>query len=94
MPVDPSTTRIDSAKKKKNSCSGKLNRAGFRPINFKGKSGFAIESVIIIELHETTFCLMRGKSNGFSGLENKLFTAPNTRMLYGDAKATVAGHVT
>jgi NAD(P) transhydrogenase subunit beta len=50
----------------------------------------------IIEAHKakTTFCLKRGKGAGFSGLENGLFTAPNTRMLYGDAKATVTGLVT
>jgi NAD(P) transhydrogenase subunit beta len=50
----------------------------------------------IIEAHraKTTFCLKRGKGAGFSGLENTLFTAPNTRMLYGDAKATVTGLVT
>lgn len=50
----------------------------------------------IIQAHKakTTFCLKRGKGTGFSGLENQLFTAPNTRMLYGDAKATVTGLVT
>jgi len=49
----------------------------------------------IIQAHRarTTFCLKRGKGAGFSGLENQLFTAPNTRMLYGDAKATVTGLV-
>lgn len=50
----------------------------------------------IINAHKakTTFCLKRGKGAGFSGLENALFTAPNTRMLYGDAKSTVTGLVT
>ena len=49
----------------------------------------------IIEAHraKTTFCLKRGKGAGFSGLENTLFTATSTRMLYGDAKATVTGLV-
>jgi NAD(P) transhydrogenase subunit beta len=49
----------------------------------------------IIEAHKakTTFCLKRGKGAGFSGLENQLFTSPNTRMLYGDAKATVTNLV-
>lgn len=49
----------------------------------------------IIEAHKakTTFCLKRGKGSGFSGLENLLFTAPNTRMLYGDAKSTITGLV-
>ncbi len=46
----------------------------------------------IIRAHEarTIYCLKRGKGTGFSGLENALFHHPNTRMLYGDAKATVA----
>lgn len=46
----------------------------------------------IIQAHEaqTIYCLKRGKGTGFSGLENQLFYHPNTRMLYGDAKATVS----
>jgi NAD(P) transhydrogenase subunit beta len=46
----------------------------------------------IIRAHEarTIYCLKRGKGTGFSGLENALFYHPNTRMLYGDAKATVS----
>ncbi|MDP3849348.1 MAG: NAD(P)(+) transhydrogenase (Re/Si-specific) subunit beta [Luteolibacter sp.] len=46
----------------------------------------------IIHAHEahTIYCLKRGKGTGFSGLENALFYHPNTRMLYGDAKATVS----
>jgi NAD(P) transhydrogenase subunit beta len=49
----------------------------------------------IINAHKakTTFCLKRGKGAGFSGLENALFTSENTRMIYGDAKATVTGMV-
>lgn len=49
----------------------------------------------IINAHKakTTFCLKRGKGAGFSGLENALFTAPNSRMIYGDAKATVTSLV-
>jgi H+-translocating NAD(P) transhydrogenase subunit beta len=45
----------------------------------------------IINAHEarTVICLKRGKGAGFSGLENQLFLLPNTRMLYGDAKATL-----
>jgi NAD(P) transhydrogenase subunit beta len=45
----------------------------------------------IINAHEarTVICLKRGKGTGFSGLENHLFLMPNTRMLYGDAKATL-----
>lgn len=46
----------------------------------------------IINAHEarTVICLKRGKGAGFSGLENQLFLMPNTRMLYGDAKATLS----
>jgi NAD(P) transhydrogenase subunit beta len=49
----------------------------------------------IIRAHEarTIYCLKRGKGTGFSGLENRLFYHPNTRMLYGDAKATVSALV-
>lgn len=49
----------------------------------------------IINAHEakTVYCLKRGKGTGFSGLENALFFGENTRMLYGDAKATVTAVV-
>ena len=45
----------------------------------------------IINAHEanTVICLKRGKCAGFSGIENQLFLLPNTRMLYGDAKASL-----
>ena len=45
----------------------------------------------IIKAHEarTVICLKRGKGAGFSGIENHLFLLPNSRMLYGDAKATL-----
>ena len=49
----------------------------------------------IINAHEarTVICLKRGKGTGFSGIENQLFLLPNTRMLYGDAKAALQGVV-
>jgi NAD(P) transhydrogenase subunit beta len=49
----------------------------------------------IINVHEakTVFALKRGKGAGFSGLVNALFFRENTRMIYGDAKATVSGLV-
>ena len=45
----------------------------------------------IINAHEanTVICLKRGKGAGFSGIENQLFLLPNSRMLYGDAKASL-----
>lgn len=45
----------------------------------------------IIEAYKakSVFCLKRGKGAGFSGLVNSLFFAPNTRMIYGDAKQTI-----
>lgn len=45
----------------------------------------------IIEAYKakSVFCLKRGQGAGFSGLVNTLFFAPNTRMIYGDAKATI-----
>ena len=39
---------------------------------------------------KTVFALKRGQGAGFSGLVNTLFFRENTRMLYGDAKATVS----
>lgn len=42
---------------------------------------------------KTVFALKRGQGAGFSGLVNTLFFRENTRMLYGDAKATVSALV-
>ena len=49
----------------------------------------------IISVYEakTVFALKRGQGAGFSGLVNTLFFRENTRMIYGDAKATVSGLV-
>jgi len=49
----------------------------------------------IIEAHQakTVFILKRGQGKGFSGLVNKLFTRENSRMIYGDAKATISALV-
>jgi len=46
----------------------------------------------IIKAHEakTVFVLKRGKGRGFSGIENELFSMPNTLMVYGDAKSTIS----
>lgn len=57
--------------------------------------GSPIYGMPIINAHEakTVYCLKRGQGTGFSGLENALFFGENTRMLYGDAKATVSALV-
>jgi NAD(P) transhydrogenase subunit beta len=57
--------------------------------------GSPIYGMPIINAHEakTVYCLKRGKGTGFSCLENALFFGENTRMLYGDAKATVSALV-
>ena len=46
----------------------------------------------IIEAHnaKTVFILKRGQGKGFSGLVNKLVVMDNSRMIYGDAKATIS----
>ncbi|MBN1404296.1 MAG: NAD(P)(+) transhydrogenase (Re/Si-specific) subunit beta [Opitutales bacterium] len=54
--------------------------------------GCPIYGMPIIEAYKarTVFALKRGKGAGFSGLVNKLYFLEKTRMLYGDAKATVS----
>ncbi len=49
----------------------------------------------IINVHQarTVFVLKRGQGAGFSGLVNTLFFRENTRMIYGDAKATMTNLV-
>lgn len=49
----------------------------------------------IIKVYEakTVYALKRGQGAGFSGLVNTLFFRENTRMLYGDAKATITNLV-
>ncbi len=45
--------------------------------------------IIDVDRARTTFVLKRSMNPGFSGVENSLFYKPNTRMLFGDAKATL-----
>jgi len=45
--------------------------------------------IINVHLAKSVFVLKRGGGAGFSGLVNTLFFRPNTRMVYGDAKATM-----
>jgi len=57
--------------------------------------GCPIYGMPIINAHEakTIFALKRGKGAGFSGLINQVYFLEKTRMLYGDAKATVGALV-
>jgi NAD(P) transhydrogenase subunit beta len=45
--------------------------------------------IIEVDRAKAVFVLKRGKGKGFSGIENPLFFKENTRMLYGDAKASL-----
>ncbi len=45
--------------------------------------------IIDVDRARTTFVLKRSMNPGFSGVENALFYKPNTRMLFGDAKASL-----
>jgi H+-translocating NAD(P) transhydrogenase subunit beta len=50
----------------------------------------------IIQAHEARACIVlkRSMASGFAGIENPLFFRENTRMLFGDAKASVSALVT
>ncbi|HRP48300.1 MAG TPA: NAD(P)(+) transhydrogenase (Re/Si-specific) subunit beta, partial [Trueperaceae bacterium] len=45
--------------------------------------------IINVDQARTCFVLKRSMNPGFSGVENPLFYKPNTRMLFGDAKASL-----
>jgi NAD(P) transhydrogenase subunit beta len=49
--------------------------------------------IINAHLARTVYALKRGQGAGFSGLVNQLYFLEKTRMLYGDAKATVGALV-
>jgi len=45
--------------------------------------------ILDVDRAKAVFVLKRGKGKGFAGIENALFFDEKTRMLYGDAKATL-----
>lgn len=45
--------------------------------------------ILNTDYSKNTVVIKRGKGTGFSGIENQLFFADNTRMLYGDGAAAV-----
>lgn len=46
--------------------------------------------IINVDYARTVFVLKRSMASGFSGVDNPLFFGDNTRMLFGDAKSSVA----
>jgi NAD(P) transhydrogenase subunit beta len=49
--------------------------------------------IIDVDLARVCIVLKRSLKAGFAGVDNPLFFAPNTRMLLGDAKASMSGLV-
>jgi NAD(P) transhydrogenase subunit beta len=54
------------------------------------QSAIAGMPIIEVDKSKAVIVLKRGKGRGFSGIENPLFFKPNTGMLYGDAKESLA----
>jgi NAD(P) transhydrogenase subunit beta len=49
--------------------------------------------IINVDQAKSVFVLKRSMASGFAGIENPLFFKTNTRMVFGDAKATVSAMV-
>ena len=49
--------------------------------------------IINVDQAQTVFVLKRSMASGFSGVDNPLFFGDNTRMLFGDAKQSIAAVV-
>ncbi len=47
--------------------------------------------IIDVDQAKTVFVLKRSMNPGFAGIQNELFFGENTRMLFGDAKASISG---
>ncbi|WP_458789171.1 NAD(P)(+) transhydrogenase (Re/Si-specific) subunit beta [Adonisia turfae] len=47
--------------------------------------------IVNVDHARAVIVLKRSMASGFAGVENALFTMPNTRMLFGDAKSSTAG---
>ncbi len=59
------------------------------------EKGTALYGMPIIDVDKARVCIVlkRSLKPGFSGVDNPLFFSPNTRMLLGDAKASIAALV-
>ena len=47
--------------------------------------------IINVDKAKTSFVLKLSMATGFAGVQNELFYYDNTRMLFGDAKASIQG---
>ena len=45
--------------------------------------------IIDADKAQTVFAIKRSKNPGFAGIDNELYFADNTLMLFGDAKAVI-----
>jgi NAD(P) transhydrogenase subunit beta len=45
--------------------------------------------ILEVELSHNVIVMKRSMNTGYAGIENQLFYEPKTRMLFGDAKATL-----